>query len=109
MEILNTVLPIIIDVLLIVLLISGIILIIKCIYIIDKVKAIALNVEEKVNSLNSIFAIVQLVSDKVSGVTEKCVNFIESWLIKLFNRNDEEEVLEDEEEIREILRKERKR
>lgn len=109
MEILNTVLPIIIDVLLIVLLISGIILIIKCIYIIDKVKAIALNVEEKVNSLNSIFAIVQLVSDKVSGVTEKCVNFIESWLIKLFNRNDEEEILEDEEEIREILRKERKR
>lgn len=109
MEILDTVLPIIIDVLLIVLLISGIILIIKCIYIIDKVKAIALNVEEKVNSLNSLFTIIQLISDKVSGLTEKCVNYVESFLIKLFNKDSKDELLDDEEELEEILKKERKK
>lgn len=109
MEILDTVLPIIIDVLLIVLLTSGIILIIKCIYIIDKVKAIALNVEEKVNSLNSLFTIIQLISDKVSGLTEKCVNYVESFLIKLFNKDSKDELLDDEEELEEILKKERKK
>lgn len=109
MEILDTVLPIIIDVLLIVLLTSGIILIIKCIYIIDKVKAIALNVEEKVNSLNSLFTIIQLISDKVSGLTEKCVNYVESFLIKLFNKDNKDELLDDEEELEEILKKERKK
>lgn len=109
MEILDTVLPIIIDVLLIVLLTSGVILIIKCIYIIDKVKAIALNVEEKVNSLNSLFTIIQLISDKVSGLTEKCVNYVESFLIKLFNKDSKDELLDDEEELEEILKKERKK
>lgn len=108
MEILDILLPIIIDVLLIVLLVCGIILIIKCIYIIDKVKAIALNVEDKVNSLNSLFTIIQMVSDKVSGLTEKCVNYIESLLIKLFNRS-EKESLEDEEELESIYKKERKK
>lgn len=109
MEILDIVLPIVIDILLIVLLTVGIILIIKCIYIIDKVKAIALNVENKVNSLNSLFTIFEMVSNKVSGLTEKCVNYIESFLIKLFNKDSDEEVLEEEEEIKEILKKERKK
>lgn len=109
MEILDIVLPIIIDVLLIVLLTSGIILIIKCIYIIDKVKAIALNVEEKVNSLNSLFTIIQMISDKISGLTEKCVNYVENFLIKLFNKESKDELLDDEEELEEILKKERKK
>lgn len=76
MEILNILLPIIVNILLIVLLVCGIILLIKCIYIIDKIKAIALNVEEKVNSLNSLFAIISLVSEKVTGLTEKCLSLI---------------------------------
>lgn len=109
MDVLNIVLPIVINVLLIVLLTCGIILLIKCIYIIDKIKAIALNVEEKVNSLNSLFTIISMVSDKVSGLTEKCVSYIENFLIKLFNRKQEDEVIDDEEELKRILKKERKK
>lgn len=109
MEILDIVLPIIINVLLIVLLVCCIILVIKCIYIIDKAKSIALNIENKVNSLNSLFMIVEMISDKVSGLTEKCVNYVEGLLIKLFNRNHDEDVLEDEEELENILKKERKK
>lgn len=105
MEILNTLLPMLINVLLIVLLVCGIILIIKCIYIIDKVKAIALNVEEKVNSLNSLFAIVSTISDKVSGVTEKCISSIERFFIRLFSRENEDEIIEEEVKIK----KERKK
>ncbi len=107
METLATVLPIIIDVLLIVLLIVGIILIIKCIYIIDKAKSVILNVEEKVNSLNSLFAIVNMISDKVSGATEKAINYIESLFLKLFSKEKHEEVTDEEQELREILEKER--
>ncbi|MCI8794431.1 MAG: hypothetical protein HFI73_03545 [Bacilli bacterium] len=109
MEILNILLPIIVNILLIVLLVCGIILLIKCIYIIDKIKAIALNVEEKVNSLNSLFAIISLVSEKVTGLTEKCVIAIENFFVRLLNRKDEEELTDEEEELKEILKKERKK
>lgn len=109
MEILNIVLPIIINVLLVVLLVCGIILLIKCIYIIDKIKAVALNVEEKVNSLNALFTIISMVSEKVTGLTEKCVNYIENLFLKMINRKDEEEVTPEEEELKEIIKKERKK
>lgn len=107
METLATILPIIIDVLLIVLLIVGIILIIKCIYIIDKAKSVILNVEEKINSLNSLFSIITLISDKVSGATEKVISGIENFFIKLFKKSEHEEETDEEEELREILEKER--
>lgn len=109
MEILNIVLPIIINVLLVVLLVCGIILLIKCIYIIDKIKAVALNVEEKVNSLNALFTIISMVSEKVTGLTEKCVNYIENLFLKMINHKDEEEVTPEEEELKEIIKKERKK
>ena len=105
MEVLTTVLPIIIDVLLIALLIVGIILVIKCIYIIDKAKAVVLNIEEKVNSLNSLFTIISMVNDKISGLTEKIIVCVESLILKLFKRSSEE----DEEVIEEKkTKKERK-
>lgn len=97
MEVLSTVLPIVIDILLIVLLTIGIILLIKCIYIIDKAKSILLNVEDKVNSLNSLFSIVNLVSDRVALVTDKAVNFIENMILKIFkNKNEKEEERNDD-------------
>ena len=107
METLATVLPIIIDVLLIVLLIAGIILLVKCIYIIDKAKSVILNVEEKVNSLNSLFSIIGMISDKVSGATEKAIISVENFLIKLFRKNKAEDLADEEDELREILEKER--
>lgn len=93
MEVLNTVLPIIIDVLLIVLLASGIILIIKCIYIIDKAKSLVMDVQEKVNSLNSIFTVISLVNDKITSVAENLIAWVESLFSKLFKK-DNDEVIE---------------
>lgn len=97
MEILTTLLPVIIDILLIVLLIVGIILVIKCIYIIDKARSIMLNVEEKVNSLNSLFNLVGTVSDKVSGGLEYIITSIEKFFIRLLHKKKDEKL--DEEEI----------
>lgn len=97
MEILSSVLPIVIDILLIVLLTVGIILLIKCIYIIDKAKAILLNVEEKVNSLNSLFSVITLISDRVSLVTDKVASFIENFILKLFKGKETDKL--DEEEL----------
>ena len=102
LEIFQQVLPIVIDVLLVVLLTIGIIIGIKCIYIMDKAKAILLNLEEKVNSLNGIFAAITLVNDKISLVGDKVVSFFESILTKLFDRKKRN--LDDEEaELEEIL------
>lgn len=92
MEVLNTVLPVIIDVLLIVLLASGIILIIKCIYIIDKAKSLVMDVQEKVNSLNSLFTVISLVNDKMTGVAETLIAWIESLFSKLFKKDNNEVV-----------------
>lgn len=97
MEILSSVLPVVIDILLIVLLTVGIILLIKCIYIVDKTKAILLNVEEKVNSLNSIFAVINTVSTRFSLIADKTVGFIENFILKLFKgKKDDEFDCEDE-------------
>ena len=89
MEILETVLPIVIDILLIVLLVVGIILGIKCIHIIDKAKAVILNVEEKVNSLNALFSVVNLVNDKIAYITDKASSIIENLIGKFFNKDVE--------------------
>ena len=86
MELLAEVLPIVIDVLLIVLITVSIILIIKCIYIIDKAKAIILNVEDKINSFNSIFSIIKLINDKISFITERCVGVVDNLITKVFHR-----------------------
>lgn len=106
MEILNNVLPIVIDILLVVLLTVGIILIIKCIYLIDKAKSLVLNVEEKVNSLNSLFSLVSIVSDKVSMAGERIVSKIESLILRWFTKKTNDEV-DEEDELRSILDEER--
>lgn len=105
MEVLNVVLPIVINILLIVLLVVGIILGIKCIYIIDKAKAVILNVEEKVNSLNALFSVVNLVNDKIAFITDKAASFIDRMLTRLFSKKDDE--YDEEDELEEILKNER--
>lgn len=106
MEILETILPIVIDILLVVLLVVGIIIGIKCIYIMDKAKAIILNVEEKVNSLNALFSVVSLVNDKIAFITEKTSSVIEKLVTKFFKKHDKDEY-DEEDELESIIEKER--
>ncbi len=90
MEILETVLPIVINILLIVLITVGIILGIKCISVLNKAKSIMLNVEGKVNSLNSLFYLIDMINAKVTSLTEKVIDITSDAITKIFNKKDKE-------------------
>ena len=87
MEVLNQVLPVCIYILLIGLIIIGIILGIKLIITMNKIERVIDNVENKVNSLNSIFSMIELTSGKITGVYERIVDFISGIIDRLFIGN----------------------
>ena len=94
MEALNTVLPIVIYLLLIVLLIVGIILGIKLIITIDEVNAVIEDIRKKVKSLDGIFSIVAIASNKLGLITSRISDWIMSLInkiVSLRNRKDEDE------------------
>lgn len=89
-------LPIIIYILLIILLIVGIILGIKSIITINKVEKVVDDVNEKVESLNGLFQIVDFTADKLVSITDKVVDGVSAFVSKLFlkkkkNKKEEEE------------------
>ena len=79
-------LPIVIYVLLIILLIIGIILGIKSIITINKVEKVVDDVNEKVESLNGLFQIVDFTADKLVSITDKVVDGVSTLASKLFFR-----------------------
>lgn len=89
-------LPIIIYILLIIILIIGIILGIKSIITIKKVEKVVDDVNEKVESLNGLFHIVDFTTDKIVSLTDKVVDGLSGLAGKLFfrkkskNKEDEE-------------------
>ena len=87
MEVLNQVLPVVIYILLIGLIIIGIILGIKLIITMNKIERVIDNVENKVNSLNSIFSMIELTTVKITGVYERIVDFISGIIDRLFIGN----------------------
>ena len=91
-------LPIIIYVLLIILLIIGIILGIKSIITINKVEKVVDDVNEKVESLNGLFQIVDFTADKLVSITDKVVDGISSLVSRLFfkKKKNKEEDMENE-------------
>ena len=91
-------LPIIIYVLLIILLIIGIILGIKSIITINKVEKVVDDVNEKVESLNGLFQIVDFTADKLVSITDKVVDGVSTLASKLFFRKkkNKEEDMENE-------------
>ncbi len=82
-------LPIFINILLIILIIIGIILGIKLIITIDKVDNLVDDVTKKVKTLDSIFSIFDLVSNKLTFVTDKIGTIITSIIEKLSNHKKE--------------------
>ena len=84
-------LPIIIYILLIIILIIGIILGIKSIITINKVEKVVDDVNEKVESLNSLFQIVDFTADKLVSITDKVVDGISSFASRLFFKNKKED------------------
>lgn len=91
METLSGILPIIIYILLIILLVIGIILGIKLIITIDKVNDIVEDVEEKIESLNGIFKVCSMASDKIGTLSTKVVSWATSLVQKIISKRKEEE------------------
>jgi len=81
-------LPIIIYILLIIILIIGIILGIKSIITIKKVEKVVDDVNEKVESLNGLFHIVDFTTDKIVMLTDKVVDGLSGLASRLFFRKN---------------------
>ena len=96
---LETFLPIVIYILLIVLLIVGIILGIRSIQTLNKLDVVIDDVDKKVKTLDGIFNVIDIVSNKFSFVTNKVVDGISGLVGKIFNRSKvEDDFFDDEEE-----------
>ena len=91
-------LPIIIYILLIILLIIGIILGIKSIITINKVEKVVDDVNEKVESLNGLFQIVDFTTDKLVALTDRVVDGISTLASRLFfkKKKNKKEDMENE-------------
>ena len=77
-------LPIIIYILLIIILVVGIILGIKSIITINKVEKVVDDVNEKVESLNGLFQIVEFTTDKIVTLTDRVVDALSGLASKVF-------------------------
>lgn len=82
-------LPIVIYLLLIALLTIGIILGIKTIITMNKLEKVVDNVNEKVESLNSIFSIIDFTTDKIASFTDKVVEVAGNLFSKVLFRKKE--------------------
>ncbi len=90
-------LPLVIYILIIIVLVIGIVIGIKTIITMDKVDKIVNSVNNKVESLNSIFNIVDFASDKITVFVEKTIEFASNLISKLwYKKSIDEEDEEDE-------------
>ena len=99
MDFLTVFLSTTINLLIIGILVVGIILGIKAIITINKIDQLLDNVNDKVESLNSLFKIVDTVSTKVNGFTDSIVEFFSNLLSKVWYKKSlkKEEEYEEEE------------
>ncbi len=91
-------LPIIIYILLIILLVIGIILGIKSIITVNKVEKVVDDVNDKVESLNGLFQIVDFTTDKLVTMTDKVVDGLSTLVSKIFLRKKTKKLKEDKED-----------
>ena len=90
MDFLNEFLPIVIYILLVVLIILLIILAYRLIKTMDKVKLIVDSVDEKVSSLNGVFAVIDRFSNGFSIVGDRFIDLIVNFFSKIFKSKKEE-------------------
>ena len=96
MEILNAILPVLLYIFGIILLIVLIILGIRMIQVLDKVDRVVDSVEEKVNSFNGFFDILDKTGYSISMIGDKIIGLFSGIISKIFNKNkkDEEDLYE---------------
>lgn len=93
---LNSILPVLLYTAGIILLIVLIILGIRLIQVLNKVDRVVDNVEEKVNSLNGVFDVVNKATDTLAVVGESVIGTIAGFVSRIFNKklNKEEDYYE---------------
>lgn len=96
METLTVSLPVVIYFLLIILLIICIILGIRFIITMKKIENVVDDINDKVQSLNGFFNIIDFATDKVSSLIDVVVNFITNKIGWLFKKKKKEESETDE-------------
>ena len=98
MELLAEALPIILYFFGIVLLDILIVLAIKLISTVDKTNQILDNVEEKAESLDSLFTMIDRLTDSLSHVSDVIVSGIISTISRLFKRKEKKKIEEEDED-----------
>ena len=97
----NTMLDVILPVLLytfgIILVIVLIILVLQLIQIMKKVDRIVENVDDKVNSLNGIFSLIDKTTDSIALFSDSIVNSLASIIYKFIGKNKKKKKLKEEE------------
>ncbi len=86
---LQTSLPIIVYVLLIILIIVGIVLGIRAIQVLNKVDKVVDDVNDKVQTLNGFFNLIDFTTDKIVSITDKVVDGVSGLIGRIFKRKDE--------------------
>ena len=86
----NEVLPVILYILGAILLVALIALTVRLIITMDKIEKIVDNITVKVKSLDGVFEVASLVSNKVTFVTDKVVDIISMIIDKIFNKRKDD-------------------
>ena len=84
-------LPMIVYILLIVLLIILIILGIKVIMVVDKTDKLMIDIQNKVNTFNSVFSLINMTSEKISNGLSSIVECIINIVNKIFKKRKDED------------------
>lgn len=90
MEFWLSVLPIVIYVLIIIFLVVGIILGVKSIKTMNKVEKVVDNVNDKVESLNAVFNVIDFTTDKIASFTDKLVDGVSGVFGRLFTKKKQD-------------------
>lgn len=88
---LQTFLPLVIYILLIILLVVGIILGIRSIQTLNKVDKVVDDVNDKVQSLNGFFNLVDFTTDKIVSITDKVVEGVSGLIGGVFRKINKKE------------------
>lgn len=104
MEVLASVMPVVIDVLIAILLIVLIILTIKVIGVVDDARVLLDDIIEKVNSLNGIFSVINKIDAGVNGIAKNVIKLFQKVSSKFAGRKQDDDVSDEEEELENILK-----
>lgn len=91
---LNVILPIILYILGIILAIVLIIIGLRMLQIFDRIEKILDNVEEKVNTLNGLFYVIDKTTNSIDLISSKLISNITNIITKIFKKDKEEKVNE---------------